>query len=93
MSRSEALDAYGDPLLEGRTYRWLKSSEHLKEPIHSYTDKPDAAMIPSLLAQALQVRTGPFDDLFPPYISPCISPHASPLDLPVISPGTEDFSS
>ena len=55
MSRSEALDAFGDALLEGRTYRWLKSSEHLTEPITSYTDKPDAAMIPSLLAQALRM--------------------------------------
>ena len=55
MSRSEALDAYGDALLEGRTYRWFKASRHLTEPITSYTDKPDAAMIPSLLAQALQM--------------------------------------
>ena len=55
MSRSEALDAYGDALLEGRTYRWFKASRHLTEPITSYTDKPDAAMIPSLVAQALQM--------------------------------------
>ena len=54
MSRLEALDAYGDALLDGRTYRWLKASEHMTEPIESSTDKPDGAMIPSIIAQAMQ---------------------------------------
>ena len=57
MSRSEALDAYGDALLEGHTYRWLKASPHLTEPITSYTDKPDAAIIPSLIAQVISTFT------------------------------------
>ena len=55
MSRIEALDAYGDALLDGYSYRWLKSSRHLSEPIVSYTDKPDGAAIPSIVAQALQM--------------------------------------
>ena len=55
MSRLEALDAYGDALLNGRTYRWLKSSSHLTETINSFTDKPDGAMIPSIIAQAMQM--------------------------------------
>ena len=54
MSRLEALDAYGDALLDGRTYRWLKASSHMTEPIDSYTDKPDGAMIPSIIAQVMQ---------------------------------------
>lgn len=56
---SEALDAFGDALLDGRTYRWLRyQSGYMGTAAASFVDFPDAAVIPSLIAQAFQ-QVGP----------------------------------
>jgi len=52
---AEALDAFPDSLLGGRTYRWLRYESGLMATAsESFVDFPDAAVIPSLLAQAFQ---------------------------------------
>jgi len=52
---AEALDAFKDALLGGSTYRWLRYESGLMATAPgSFVDFPDAAVIPSLLAQALQ---------------------------------------
>ena len=52
---TEAMDAYEDRLLGGKTYRWLlEESGYVDAGIESDTMFPDAAMIPSMFAQALQ---------------------------------------
>ena len=77
LSTSEALDAYGDSLLDGRTYRWLleasrpshsQASSPLTEPVGSIVDRPDGAIIPSLFAQAMQLtfRNRPMHNLSRP---------------------------
>ena len=38
-----------------KSYRWLKTSSFLTETVESANGKPDAACIPSLVAQAMQL--------------------------------------